>query len=140
MIIHSFVTAVNIVCFITVITATGNGNTAVNYVSAIAVTSRNNLMLRWITRIQISKLAKLFLSPIPPLSDAGTGEAMGATGPPQYLADQLTLFQPGVGRLCPPLPLAPQSFSPSGITDMDSLHFVKAQSMLTLLTAICKSM
>ena len=26
------------------------------------------------------------------------------------LADQLTLFQSGVGRLCPPLPLAPQKF------------------------------
>ena len=40
---------------------------------------------------------------------AGTGGAGGATGPPQYLADQLTLFQPGVGR-CPPLPLAPPKF------------------------------
>ena len=37
-------------------------------------------------------------------SDAGTGGARGATGPPpQYLADQLTLFQPGGGgRFCPP--------------------------------------
>ena len=41
----------------------------------------------------------------------------GPLAPPQYLADQLTLFKPGVGRLCPPLPLAPQSFSPSGTTD-----------------------
>ena len=34
----------------------------------------------------------------------------GGHWPPQYLADQLTLFQPGVGRLCPPLPLAPPKF------------------------------
>ena len=29
-------------------------------------------------------------------------EVRGATGP-QYLADQVTLFQPGVGRLSPPI-------------------------------------
>ena len=34
----------------------------------------------------------------------------GGHWPPQYLADQLTLFKPGVGRLCPPLPLAPPKF------------------------------
>ena len=36
--------------------------------------------------------------------------SQGGHWPPQYLADQLTLFQPGVGRLCPPLPLAPPKF------------------------------
>ena len=36
----------------------------------------------------------------------GPGEPLA----PQYLADQLTLFKPGVGRLCPPLPLAPPKF------------------------------
>ena len=47
----------------------------------------------------------------------------GGHWPPQYLADQLTLFKPGVGRLCPPLPLAPpQSFLPSGITVIDSKY------------------
>ena len=39
-------------------------------------------------------------------------------GPPQYLADQLTLFQPGEGILSPPINTASplQLFSPSGIT------------------------
>ena len=36
----------------------------------------------------------------PQFSDAGTGEAMGATGP-QYFADQLTLFRPGEDKLSP---------------------------------------
>ena len=36
-------------------------------------------------------------------SDAGTGGARGATAlTPQYLADQLTLFQPGEGILSSP--------------------------------------
>jgi hypothetical protein len=36
----------------------------------------------------------------------------------QYLADQLTLFQPGEGILSPPIPTGPTIFfSPSGITD-----------------------
>ena len=83
-------------------------------------------MLRWITRIQISKLAKLFLSPIPPLSDAGTGEAMGATGPPQYLADQLTLFQLGRADYW-----HPQCFSPSGITAPRSLRKYICKCSLT---------
>ena len=50
-------------------------------------------------------------------SDAGTG---GPGGPLalQYLADQLTLFQPWEGRLSPPINYywPPQCFSPSGIT------------------------
>ena len=36
--------------------------------------------------------------------------------PPQYLADQLTLFQPGGADSALPLLLAPQFFSPSDIT------------------------
>ena len=40
----------------------------------------------------------------------------GGHWPSQYLADQLTLFQPGEGRLSPLLLLTPTIFSPSGIT------------------------
>ena len=49
------------------------------------------------------------------LRDAGTGGDRGATGDPQFLADQLTIFQPGKGRLCPPITTVAQRFSPSGI-------------------------
>ena len=36
----------------------------------------------------------------------------GPGGPlaPQYLADQLTLFQPGEGRLSPPITIGPPNF------------------------------
>ena len=46
--------------------------------------------------------------------------ARSAPGPPpQYLADQLTLFQPGEGRLSPLITTGiPQIFSPSGITEI----------------------
>jgi hypothetical protein len=46
------------------------------------------------------------------LSDAGTGTT------PQYLTNQLTLFQPGKGILSPPITTGSpaQIFSPSGIT------------------------
>ena len=39
-----------------------------------------------------------------PYSDGGTGGARSATGTPNILPDQLTLFQPGEGRLYPPIP------------------------------------
>ena len=44
----------------------------------------------------------------------------GAGGPvaPQYMPDQLTLFEPGRADYPHLLLLAPQSFSPSGITEM----------------------
>ena len=45
------------------------------------------------------------------------GEPGGPLAPIQYLADQLTLFQPGEGRLSPPITAAPQIFSFSGITE-----------------------
>ena len=43
------------------------------------------------------------------LSDAGTGGPMD----PQYLAEQLTLFQPWGADSAHPLLVAPQRFSPS---------------------------
>ena len=43
------------------------------------------------------------------ISDSGAGMPGGQVSP-QYLADQLTLFQPGEDRLCPPLTLAPPKF------------------------------
>ena len=50
-------------------------------------------------------------------SDAGTEGARRATAPPQYLADQLTLFEPGRADYTHLLLLlAPPNFSPSGIT------------------------
>ena len=47
------------------------------------------------------------------------GGPVGPVGPlnPQYLADQLTLFQPGVQILPTLYYLHPQIFSPSGITE-----------------------
>ena len=42
-------------------------------------------------------------------SDAGTGGSGGALVP-QYLADQLTLFKPGEGRLSPPITAGPPKF------------------------------
>ena len=42
--------------------------------------------------------------------DAGTGGAGGGTLAPKYLADQLTLFQPGEADSAQPLQLAPQNF------------------------------
>ena len=64
--------------------------------------------------------ATLYFLKLPTLKKYQVGSAAGTGGaggggywPPQYL---LTLFQPGVGRLCPPIPL-PQSFSPSGRPD-----------------------
>ena len=57
-------------------------------------------------------------------SNAGTGGGGGgvreATAPFPYLADQLTLFHPGEGRLFLPISNEPQVFSPSGITGMGS--------------------
>ena len=52
-------------------------------------------------------------------SDAGTGGG-GQGGPlaPQYFLDQLTLFEPGRADYPHLLLLAPQCFSPSGITDV----------------------
>ena len=45
------------------------------------------------------------------ISGAGTGEARGATGPPpQYFADQLTLFEPGRADYPQLLLLAPPMF------------------------------
>ena len=40
-------------------------------------------------------------------SDAGTGGARGPLAPSQYLADQLTLFQLGEGRLSPTITTGP---------------------------------
>ena len=37
----------------------------------------------------------------------GWGGGRGATAPPQYLVDHLTLFQPGEGRLSPPITTGP---------------------------------
>ena len=55
-------------------------------------------------------------------SDAGTvggGPGGPQVPPPQYLADQLTLFQPREDRLSPRITSrSPQFFSPSGITAM----------------------
>ena len=53
---------------------------------------------------------------MPNLSDAGTGGGQGGRGaggplpPPQYLADQLTLFQPGRADYPHLLLLAPPMF------------------------------
>ena len=46
-------------------------------------------------------------------SDAVMPELGGQGGhwPPQYLADQLTLFQPGEGRLSPPITTGPPNVS-----------------------------
>ena len=45
-------------------------------------------------------------------SDAGTrrGGQGGPLPPPQFLADQLTLFQPGEGILSPPITTSPHFF------------------------------
>ena len=48
-----------------------------------------------------------------PASDTRTG---GGHWPPQYFADQLTLFEPGRADYPHLLLLAPTMFSPSGIT------------------------
>ena len=45
-------------------------------------------------------------------------EPGGPGGPPEYLADQLTLFGPGRADYPHLLLLAPQCFSPSGITEL----------------------
>ena len=52
-------------------------------------------------------------------------EPGGPGGPlaPQYLADQLTLFQPGRADYPHLFLLAPQCFSPSGITALYSVAF-----------------
>ena len=44
------------------------------------------------------------------ISDAGTGEGLRGATEPQYLADQLILFQPGEGRLSTPITTGPQFF------------------------------
>ena len=49
-------------------------------------------------------------------SDAGTGGPGGGPLAPQYMADLSTLFQPGRADYPHLLLLAPQCFSPSGIT------------------------
>ena len=47
------------------------------------------------------------------------GTEGGALPPPQYLADQLTLFQPGEGRLSQRITTSPPPiFSPSVITGL----------------------
>ena len=51
------------------------------------------------------------------MPEPGGKGGSGATAPLQYLADQVTLFQPGEGRLSLLLLLAPpKKNSPSGIT------------------------
>ena len=64
---------------------------------------------------------------------------LGGPGGPlasQYLADQLTLFQPGRADYPHLLLLAPQNFSPSGITDHYYLPLVLGSYILTPLKAI----
>ena len=56
-------------------------------------------------------------------SDARTGGGREATVPFPYLADQLTLFHPGEGRLFLPISNEPQVFSPSGITGMGGKNY-----------------
>ena len=49
-------------------------------------------------------------SPQPVMPELG-GPGRGASGPlHQYLEDQLTLFQPGEGRLSPPITTGPPKF------------------------------
>ena len=57
----------------------------------------------------ITTLSKVF-------SGAGTGGGQGGHWPPQYFADQLTLFELGRADYPHLLLMAPQCFSPSGIT------------------------
>ena len=54
-------------------------------------------------------------------SGAGAGGAGGATAPPKKkkFADQLSLLEPGRADFPHLLPLAPQCFSPTGITAKD---------------------
>ena len=44
------------------------------------------------------------------MPEPGGGGQGGHWPPPQYLADQLTLFQPGEGRLSPPITSGPPKF------------------------------
>jgi hypothetical protein len=65
------------------------------------------------------------------ISDAGTQGAMGDhCPPPQYLADQLTLLQ--AGDYPHLLLLAPQIFSPSGITHVWKKYLDHLQSPPTI--------
>ena len=61
-------------------------------------------------RKAILKFKSITVMPEP---GGGAGEPLA----PEYLADQLTLFQPGEGILSPPITTCPPIFSPSGITD-----------------------
>ena len=63
------------------------------------------------------------------ISGAGTKGAQGGHWPPQYLADQLTLLQPGRKDYPHLLPLAPPMFliSPSGITVINNIDLVEKE-------------
>ena len=72
---------------------------------------------------------------LPISSNAGTGGARGATGSPQYLADQLTLFRPGRQIIPTYYYWHPQYFSPFGITgQIKYLNLIYAGINITLTT------
>ena len=59
----------------------------------------------------------------------------GVCPPLKYLADQLTLFQMGVGILSPPTTVPPPIFSPSGITAL-TISIVMSRYFTNFLSSI----